>query len=52
MEWTYFAFTGRSGDFLLWTYIYPLRYYPADTIYMRKLFFKCGWLALVVFAAG
>ena len=51
-EWIYFALTGRSQDFLLWTYIFPLRYYPADTIYLSKLLVKCGWLALVVLAAA
>ena len=51
-EWIFFALTARSEKFLLWTYIYPLLYYPADTIYLSKLLFKCGWFALVVLAAA
>ena len=48
IELTYFALIRRSQEFMFWTYIYPFRYYPADTIYLNKLFLKCGWLLVMV----
>ena len=49
----YFALTGRGGAFWLWTVKFPLFGYPANTVYLSKLYTKLLWFhGLLVLAAG
>jgi hypothetical protein len=46
----YFADTGRFHEHVFWTYTFPLFYYPANTLFLSKLYTKLIWFfaALIV----
>jgi len=47
----YFLVTGRSLDYLKWTYYFPLFKYPSKTIWLYKLYSKLLWFWVLLAAA-
>ena len=39
----YFAATGQLRHHILWSFLFPLLYYPSNTFWLRKLYTKLLW---------
>lgn len=47
-----YAFAGQAKEYLHWTYAFPLLHYPADTIFLSKLYTKLAWFFLLLLLCG
>lgn len=47
----FFAATGRLSSFWIWTIAFPLFHYPANTVWLDKLYTKLLWFHLLLIVA-
>ena len=48
----YFAATGQLRHHVLWSFLFPFLYYPANTVWLRKLYTKLLWFFILLFIAS
>ena len=44
----YFAATGQLRHHILWSFVFPLLHYPANTFWLRKLYTKLLWFFVLL----